>query len=127
MAGGQDGRLAETPCSGESGPREDAFGEWEALTLKTPCECGHTRKSHRGLRMDAAGSCLECACEEFKRLPPGPLPYEQVIELLHTGLAQAEQLRELLATLRVQLEPEQDRGRRRRIPLAPRRSHQHGH
>jgi hypothetical protein len=127
MAGGQNGRSAETPGDGGRASREDAVREWEALTLNTPCECGHTRKSHHGLSMDAAGSCLECACEEFTRLPPGPVPYEQVMELIDAWRDQVEELYDLLASLRAQLEPPQELRRRRRLPLAPRRSRQHGH
>jgi hypothetical protein len=127
MAAGQDELLAQEPQDDERAPGEGAIMEWEALTLETPCGCGHTRKSHRGLQMDAAGPCLECSCEEFRRLPPEAVPYEQLIAVVGAGLNQLEQLHELLATLRRQLEPAQDPRRRRRIPLAPGRSRQHGH
>jgi hypothetical protein len=127
MAQGQEDLRAQEPGNDERGRSLHALQAWNTLTLETPCECGHSRKSHRGLQMNAAGPCLECGCEQFKRLSPEPVPYEHVIEAVGAGLAQLEQLHELLATLRRQLEPAEDPRRRRRIALASRRSRQHGH
>jgi hypothetical protein len=84
------------------------------LTLGTICECGHTRKYHRGLRMEVKGCCLECDCEEFMRAPAAPDSSAQMTENIRAALVQVERLRQSVASLRVQLSDQPLNGRSER-------------
>jgi hypothetical protein len=71
-----------------------------ALTLATRCACGHARRDHRGLRMEVAGPCLECGCEEFRRAPDSPESDEQVMRRVRAGIERVERLQQMVAQLR---------------------------
>jgi hypothetical protein len=78
------------------------------------CACGHVRKHHRGLRLEIAGPCLECGCEEFRRARTSPDPHEQMVKTLRAGLDQVELLHGIVARLRGQLAQDGFNGRRDR-------------
>ena len=79
------------------------MGPEEPLTLATMCSCGHTRKHHRGLRMEATGACLECDCEEFMRARAEPGSQQQMTDEIQAALDQLHGVREILASLRARL------------------------
>ena len=78
----------------------------QALTLTTPCACGHTRRDHRGLRIEVMGSCLECGCEEFRIAEESPDSHEswgsrdQTMRRIRTALERVERLQEMATRLR---------------------------
>jgi hypothetical protein len=75
-------------------------GEHEALTLGTMCACGHERRDHRGLYMQATGPCLECGCEEFMRASAPPDLHRQEMDKIRAALDQLERLQAVVARLR---------------------------
>jgi hypothetical protein len=100
MAGGPGADQVEQSPVGKRFAREQAARAEEPLTLATFCACGHTRKDHRGLRMEATGPCLECDCEEFRRARAEPQSREQMTDEIHAALDQVQGARETLASLR---------------------------
>jgi hypothetical protein len=84
-------------------PADEAAQAQETLTLSTMCACGHRRKDHRGLRMEAKGRCLECGCEEFRPPRAAPESHDQTMEKIRAALDQVEDLQAIVASLRVQL------------------------
>jgi hypothetical protein len=80
--------------------REQPIHEPELLTLDTSCACGHTRRDHRGLRIEVAGPCLECDCEEFARATETAESNEQTMERIRAALERVERMREIVALLR---------------------------
>lgn len=91
----------ERPPGGKQLTREETAQAHEPLALGTMCACGHTRKYHRGLRMETTGPCLECGCEEFKRV--ASQSHEQLMERVRAALDRVEHMREIVAGLRAQL------------------------
>jgi hypothetical protein len=84
-------------------------------TLSTMCACGHKRKDHHGLRIEAKGSCLECGCPEFRPPRAGQERYDGV-EKIRAALAQIESAQAIVASLRAQLEAgDSDRVKRFRV------------
>jgi hypothetical protein len=82
---------------------ENAAGAQETLTLSTMCACGHSRKDHRGLSIEAKGCCLECGCEEFGPLAAAPESHDATMETIPAALEQVEDLQAIVASLRAQL------------------------
>jgi hypothetical protein len=72
-------------------------------TLSTMCACGHKRKDHRGLRIEAKGSCLECGCPEFRPPRAAQERYDRV-EKIRAALDQIEGAQAIVARLREQLD-----------------------
>src|ERR1700688_2043013 len=72
-------------------------------TLSTMCACGHKRKDHHGLRIEAKGSCLECGCPEFRPPRAAQERYDR-IEKSRAALDQIESAQAIVARLRAQLE-----------------------
>jgi len=103
MSGGPGAGPVEQARAQERLVREQAVGSADPLTLATMCECGHTRKDHRGLRMEATGPCLECDCEEFRRARARSRSHEQMSNEIHDALDQLHSAREILAGLRALL------------------------
>jgi hypothetical protein len=95
---GREGSAIE-PVAGERSAGAQAAQTPPALTLSTECVCGHTRKYHRGLRMEFAGRCLECSCEEFTRARTEPVSSEQVMEEIRQGLNRVDDLCKTVASL----------------------------
>ncbi len=92
----------------EQHPREEPTQAEETLTLSMTCTCGHTRRDHRGLRMEVCGDCLECDCEEFTRAraaPDSDDADEQAMKI-RAALDQVKRLHEIVARLRAQLSNE---------------------
>ena len=80
---------------------EPRAGEREALTLSTMCACGHERRDHRGLYIEAAGPCLECRCEEFVRgAPLAPELDEREMDRIRAAFGQLQRLQGVVARLR---------------------------
>jgi hypothetical protein len=100
------GHIAEPPSAHEPVAHEEAVRAQESLTLSTMCACGHTRRDHRGLRIEASGPCLECNCGEFTRVADAPESHEQMIDRLHAGLDRVERLQEIVAALGSQVSHE---------------------
>jgi hypothetical protein len=103
-------RLAEEPPAEE--PPAERFARrkrdvpaQEALTLSTMCACGHTRRDHRGLRIEVTGRCWECDCEEFRRASETPESREQMMERIRAALARVERLQETVVGLRAAQHP----------------------
>ena len=84
-------------------PAEQAARAQKTLTLGTACVCGHPRKDHRGLSMDAKGPCLECGCEEFTPPCAAPESKDQMAQNVRAALDQVEGLQVIVASLRAQL------------------------
>jgi hypothetical protein len=84
-------------------PAVEAPHPQETLVLSTVCECGHRRKDHRGLRIQAKGPCLECGCEEFRPPRAAREPRDQTTERIRAALDQLEGLQAIVASLRSQL------------------------
>ncbi|HSZ04432.1 MAG TPA: hypothetical protein VK778_04425 [Solirubrobacteraceae bacterium] len=78
----------------------------DALTLATACVCGHTRRDHRGLRIERAGACLECDCHEFRRARQTQESHVEMIETVRAALERVERLQEIVAGLRPHLDGE---------------------
>ena len=91
--------LAEDPPGGERSVREEETPGEDALTLSTMCACGHIRKDHGGMRMEACGPCLVCDCDEFR-------PVNETLEKLRALLTQVERLQEIAGSLRGQMNDE---------------------
>ncbi len=70
-----------------------------ALTLDTWCLCGHTRREHTGMRMDAKGRCLECECEEFGQGQAGGDTDEETIARINAAIARVDHLIEAVAAV----------------------------
>ena len=85
----------EPPPTDELLAREQEMRE--SLTLGTMCACGHTRKDHRGLRMEVCGPCLECDCEEFRQT--GELLESEMLKRLRAAVSRVERLEEIVADL----------------------------
>ncbi|MGP0101244.1 MAG: hypothetical protein ACLPUT_06460 [Solirubrobacteraceae bacterium] len=100
LTGPAAGRPTEEPPAEGRIARERATEAQETLTLETPCACGHTRRDHRGLRIEVAGSCLECECEEFRSGGETPDSHEQTMKRIRTALDRVERLQEIAARLR---------------------------
>jgi hypothetical protein len=103
MAGGPGADQVEQSPVETRFAREQAAPAEEPLTLATLCACGHTRKDHQGLRMEATGRCLECSCEEFNCARADPQSREQMTDEIHAALDQLQGARETLASLRALL------------------------
>jgi hypothetical protein len=71
----------------------------EMLTLAAPCVCRHTRRDHRGLRIESAGACLECDCHEFRWARQAQESHVEVIETVRAALERVERLQEIVAGL----------------------------
>jgi hypothetical protein len=84
-------------------PAEQAAHSQKTLTLSTMCACGHPRKEHHGMRMEAKGPCLQCSCDEFRLPPASPESHDQMIEKIRSALDQVEGLQAIVASLRAQL------------------------
>ena len=80
----------------------------EVFTLSTMCACGHPRQTHRGLRMEVAGPCLECGCDEFgpvDRAPRSqPRSQAQMIQEIRARIDQVERLKEIVLMLHAHLD-----------------------
>jgi hypothetical protein len=102
-------------AAGENGlAREQPEQTREPLTLGTMCVCGHARREHRGLRMQATGPCLECDCEQFAREnePAGSdepeaaesdeaaESEEQLLDRIRAALERVERMQETIARMR---------------------------
>jgi len=98
------GPLPELPSATEWSVGEEVASARDVLTLSTVCTCGHTRREHRGPRMEVADSCLECSCEEFTWARGAPESDEQLIEKLRAGLDRVERLQEIVAGLGSQID-----------------------
>jgi purine nucleoside phosphorylase len=81
---------------------ESTPGQRAALTLSTMCACGHERRDHRGLYMQATGPCLECRCERFMRAPVAAdlFKMEMEMERIRAAFDQLQRLRAVVARLR---------------------------
>jgi hypothetical protein len=99
---------AEEPSAAEQLVPEETAQVPATLTLSTLCVCGHQRRDHRGLRMEARGRCLECGCEEFTA-QESP---EQIMENIGAALDQVRSLRTIVARLQRQLPDEPNHSRR---------------
>jgi hypothetical protein len=84
-------------------PAVEAPDPQETLGLTTVCECGHKRKDHRGLRIQAKGPCRECGCEEFRPPSSAPESRDETTERIRAALDQVEGLQAIVASLRAQL------------------------
>jgi hypothetical protein len=80
---------------------EPPRGEPERLTLGTLCACGHERRDHRGLQMQARGPCLECRCDEFARVAAARAPAapEREMERIRAAFERLERLRAAVTRL----------------------------
>jgi hypothetical protein len=80
---------------------EPAGGTRDRLTLGTLCACGHERRDHRGMQMEARGPCLECRCDEFIPLAAARahVPPEQEIERISAAFEQLERLQAAVTEL----------------------------
>jgi hypothetical protein len=84
-------------------------------TLSTVCACGHKRKDHHGLRIEAKGSCLECGCQEFGPPRAAQERYDRV-EKIRAALDQIAGVQAIVARLRAQLDAgDSDRVKRFRV------------
>jgi len=61
------------------------------ITLDSSCACGHTRRAHRGLRMDVKGPCLDCECQEFGQPGTGKTD-EETIARINTAIEHVERM-----------------------------------
>jgi hypothetical protein len=91
----------EPQAQNGNGPEQGAH-TGQALTLTTMCACGHTRRDHRGLRIDLTGSCLECDCEEFARDGTSSESDEQMMRRIRAALERVERLQQAAARLHAQ-------------------------
>jgi hypothetical protein len=98
----------ERPTGGKQLAREGAAQAHDPLTLDTMCACGHTRKYHRGLRMEAIGPCLECGCEKFRRVASPS--HDQLVQRVRAALDRVEHMHEIVASLRAELSHEAHNG-----------------
>jgi hypothetical protein len=78
---------------------EPPGGEPERLALGTLCACGHERRDHRGLQMEARGPCLECRCDEFIAAARAPVPPAWEMERIRAAFEQLEGLRAAMTRL----------------------------
>ncbi len=102
------GGEAETGPIGHFAPgqhigAEEAAPAHDGLTLGTMCACGHTRRYHRGLRMEVTGPCLECGCDEFTSGGVSGSSDEELMARIRAGLEQVARLQRIVARLRRQL------------------------
>jgi hypothetical protein len=72
------------------------------ITLDTSCLCGHTRREHMGMRMDAKGRCLECECEEFGETHAAADADEETVARINAAIEQVDRLIEAAAALQAQ-------------------------
>jgi hypothetical protein len=72
----------------------------ETLTLAAACVCGHTRRDHRGLRIESAGACLECDCHEFRWARDAQESHVEMIDTIRAALERVERVQEIVAGLR---------------------------
>jgi hypothetical protein len=110
----QQRTVTTTDRSGEAAASENGVAHEppaqtrEPLTLGTRCACGHTRREHRGLRMEATGPCLECDCEEFAREdeparseePQAAGSDEQLTQRIRAALERVERMQATIARMR---------------------------
>lgn len=92
----------DEPSAQNGDGREQGTQTGRGLTLATMCACGHTRRDHRGLRIDLTGSCLECDCEEFARGDASSESNEQTMRRIQTALERVERLQQAAARLHAQ-------------------------
>jgi hypothetical protein len=71
-----------------------------AIALNLSCLCGHSRRDHRGLRLEISGACLECSCEAFEPTHGAMESDEQLRERVHAALDRVRLMEEIVATLR---------------------------
>ena len=105
MAGEPGGDPGGPAPPGRRFTREEAQAS-DHVTLETSCTCGHTRKYHQGLRIEAEGRCLQCGCEQFTRAREARDSSELRMDRIRIGLDQVERVREIVASLRSQLSDE---------------------
>jgi hypothetical protein len=73
-----------------------------AITLDTWCLCGHTRREHMGMRMDAKGRCLECECEEFGQAQAAADTDAETVARINAAIERVDRLIEAAAALQAQ-------------------------
>ena len=78
-------------AGGPSGGGPPPDGD-HALTLDTSCSCGHPRRAHAGLRMEARDRCLECGCGEFSQAVEGVETSEGTIARINATIERVERL-----------------------------------
>jgi len=96
------GLPSDEPWVENGNGREQGAQTEPALTLATMCACGHTRRDHRGLRIDLTGSCLECDCEQFTRDDASSGSSEQTMRRIRAALDRVERLQQAAARLHAQ-------------------------
>lgn len=79
------------PLELEISTAETAANGHDVITLDSSCACGHTRRAHRGLHMDAKGPCLDCECQEFGHAWTGETD-EETIARINTAIAHVDRL-----------------------------------
>ncbi len=71
-----------------------------AITLDTWCLCGHTRREHMGMHMDAKGRCLECECGEFGQAHAAAESDEETVARINAAIERVDRLIEAAAAIR---------------------------
>ena len=79
------------PLEPEISADEPSSNGHDVITLDSSCACGHTRRAHRGLRMDVKGPCLDCECQEFGHAWAGESD-EETIARINSAIAQVDRL-----------------------------------
>jgi hypothetical protein len=103
MPDGPGSETVDHPPAKEQLARDGEAAALQPLTLASMCLCGHARRSHRGLRMEATGPCLECGCQEFSRARAASQPRDQMMKTIRMALEQVRRARELVSSLRALL------------------------
>ena len=103
---GVDPVMEELPKEAHAAAGQAARPQAEMLTLAVECVCGHTRRDHRGLRIESAGACLECDCHEFRWASQAQESHVEMVETIRAALERVERLQEIVAGLRPHLDGE---------------------
>jgi hypothetical protein len=81
-------------------------------TLETICVCAHTRRDHRGMRIEVNGSCLECDCQEFVPLEDAAESQEETMARIRAVIARVDRIQAMVAGLGAAQPPSSDEGDR---------------
>jgi hypothetical protein len=75
-------------------------GHRRERTLETVCTCGHPRRDHTGMRMEANGRCLRCACERFMSADDPPSEDEEILQRMRAMIERVESIQSITDAMR---------------------------
>jgi hypothetical protein len=91
---------------------EDDQQRGPGRTLETICVCAHTRRDHRGMRIEVNGSCLECDCQEFDPLEDAAESQEETMARVRAVIARVDRIQAMVARLGAAQPPSSGEGDR---------------